>query len=389
MLDYKSTIGIITLGKDYLFTNYGTFFQHLALREYISRLGYKCERIPRLIDAVYEQSIFVRVIRRVLSCIWHIVHTDVGVMEELRMAVCYSKQAINFEKSFKCLMAESARDIKIDKCSNIIVGGDQVWGGKDDSQFGVGRREDCSIISYAVSGDWARLSRDSEWLSRAAENLSMFNAIAVREVMGVKLLKEKLHLEKEVVRVCDPVFLHTREYYESIVSPQKIFARPTLLCYLLNLRSIEDFDLNRYVCIAEKLGVDLKIVGIQGAERYIPFRYWCLPKPLDFLRMLRDADYVLTNSFHGVCFALLFSRQFVCLSQREVANCSQNVRSKELLSRLNLEKNLLEADTTVESIIQGLKESVDYIRVEQKLKSERDSSRDWLKKALACPHFFP
>jgi len=298
------------------------------------------------------------------------------------MVVCYIIQALHFENSYKCLLGDGALDVKIDEFSNIIVGGDQVFGGTDDAQFGVGRRENCNIISYAVSGDWVQLSCDSEWMARADKELRHFDAIAVRERMGVELLDNNLQLDKRVVRVCDPVFLQPKEFYNDKVSAKKIFARPTLLCYLLNLREKKDFDLERYASVADKLGVELKIVGIQGAERYIPFRYWCVPKPLDFIRMIRDADYVVTNSFHGVCFTLMFEKRFACLSQHEIANCGQNVRSKELLERLGLFGSLLGADSSVDSIVHTLKNPVDYAKVGSVLESEREFSRNWLKEAL-------
>lgn len=378
----EKCVGIITLGKNYLFTNYGTFFQHLALRKYVSELGFSCGRIPRRSDTTYERRVIWRVIRRIFSGLWHVVHTKVGAKEELRMVVCYIIQALHFENTYRCLLGDGGLDVKIDEFSNIIVGGDQVFGGTDDAQFGVGRRENCNIISYAVSGDWVQLSCDSEWMARADKELHHFAAIAVRERMGVELLDNNLHLDKRVVRVCDPVFLQPKEFYNDKVSAKNIFARPTLLFYLLNLREKKDFDLERYVSVADKLGVELKIVGIQGAERYIPFRYWCVPKPLDFIRMIRDADYVVTNSFHGVCFTLLFGKQFACLSQHEEANCSQNVRSKELLERLGLSACLLGADSSVDSIAHTLNSHLDYAKVDAVIESEREFSREWLKNTL-------
>jgi hypothetical protein len=382
-MNRKNTIGIITLGEGYLFHNYGTFFQHLSLRKYVESLGYICRRIPRLgekTSILFEMS---RIVRRFISITWHVFRGRAKFVEEIRSFFSYVRQSILFRTAYKDLLGGVLGDIVIDKCEGVIIGGDQVWGGIDNMQFGMGRRNGSKLFSYAVSADWLRVSMNSVWLESAKKELNDFVAVSVREDAGVNLINERVCLDKEVTRVCDPVFLSEKNFYLDIVSNKKIFSTPTLLCYILNIRSADDFSIEYYKRIADELGVKLVFIGSQGAERYINMNWQRTPSPYDFIRMIRDAEYIITNSFHGVCFSLLFEKKFVCLKQKEQdSTASQNVRSQELLGRLNLNERILGVDYRVESVVEMLKASIDYRNIIIALRAERESSSEKLSRWL-------
>lgn len=376
------SIGIVTLDDRFLLGNYGTFFQHLSLRRFVEGLGCRCGRILRKNDSPSIPVTVFRIVKRLLSIPWHVLRMGAGISEEVRIQTCCARQMALFRRDYWRLLGGSGQEVDVDKCDGIVIGGDQVWNDADDLVFGIGHGEGCKVVCYAASADWLQVSGDAVWLDKARRELLGFEAISVREDAGVKFLDGEIGFPKEIVRVCDPVFLNDKWFYFNLVPNKKILKKPTLLCYILNIREPADFSMECYRSIADSLGVDLKIVGIQGAERYLKMRDRQIPSPCDYIRMFRDAEYVITNSFHGVCFSLLFGRQFVCLKQREIPNSSQNVRSRELLGRLDLESRICDVDCQKESLIALLKAKIDFGCVDIALGEERKFSAEWLRRAL-------
>ena len=376
------SIGIITLDDSFLLGNYGTFLQHLSLRRFVERLGYRCRRILRKNDSPSRAATIFRIVKRLLSIPWHVLRAGAGVLDEFRIQTCCARQMALFRRDYERLLGKSGQEVDIGMCDGIIIGGDQVWNDADDLVFGIGHREGCKVICYAASADWLQLSGDAVWLEKARRELPVFEAISVREDSGVKLLNEEIKFPKKIVRVCDPVFLNDKWFYLNLVSNEKILKKPTLLCYILNIWESADFYMEYYKSIAAGLGVNFKIVGIQGTERHLRRRDRKTPSPCDYIRMFRDAEYVITNSFHGVCFSLLFGRQFVCIKQRETSNSSQNVRNIELLGRLHLENRICDVDCQKECLIALLKTRIDFECVDAVLGEERKFSAEWLRQAL-------
>ena len=370
------SIGIVTLGDCFLLGNYGTFLQHLSLRRFVEGLGYRCGRILRKSDSPSRAVTVFRIVKRLLSIPWHVFRMGASISDELRIQTCCARQMALFRRDYERLLGGGGQEVSVDRCDGIIIGGDQVWNDAADLVFGIGHGEGCKVICYAASADWVQASGDTRWLDKARRELPGFEAISVREDAGVKFLNEEIGFHKEIVRVCDPVFLNNKEFYFNLVSNEKILKKPTLLCYLLNIRESRDFSMEFYKSVADSLGVDLKIVCIQGAERYLKLRYQTIPSPCDYIRMFRDAEYVITNSFHGVCVSLLFGRQFVCLKQREISNSSQNI------GRLHLESRICDIGSQKESLFALLKTQIDFKCIDVALDEERKFSAEWLRQAL-------
>lgn len=380
----ERTIGVITLGKPFLLTNYGTFLQHLALRTYIQELGFDSRRVRRLRDRPLNKPLILRMCKRIINGFRLVISRRANFVEEMRSVLCYIAQGYYFEKGYKLTLGGFSSDVSIGDCGKVVIGGDQVWGGTDWTQFGrdSGLAENVERISYAVSADWKKVSANAEWLEMAKSELAGFSAVSVREQAGVDFLNREILLRGRAVRVSDPVFLHPLDFYFDLAGKDRIFRKPTLFCYFVNMRAQEDFALPRFVDAARNLGVELKMLGIQSAERYVPSRYRITASPFDFIRLMRDAEYIVTNSFHGACFAILFRKRFVCLSQVEVKGASQNTRAAELLQRMGLRECLLDASSDSSRIASALGRTIDYDAVDLILSEEREMSRKWLRDAL-------
>ena len=104
---------------------------------------------------------------------------------------------------------------------------------------------------------------------------------------------------------------------------------------------------------------------------------WCPPVE-DFLGLIRDAQYVIADSFHALAFSVIFEKQFVCICP-EIASS----RIASLLSLLGLE-NRLEYKFTDTSNIQS---NIDFRRVRATLEAERKKSEDFIDMVLQCKTF--
>ena len=161
-----------------------------------------------------------------------------------------------------------------------------------------------------------------------------------------------------------------------------MFHSPALFCYLLNLKhdgcetikNIEDFS--------NANGLDFKICGIQGAERCVRDKRLPVFSPTDFLRASRDAKYIVTNSFHGLVFAIVFGKPFLAIKQECDAGSNQNIRQIELLSRLGLSERLVEIEEVPSRLndLLRMKPSYDYLTLE--FKEWINQSGEWLLNAL-------
>ena len=97
---------------------------------------------------------------------------------------------------------------------------------------------------------------------------------------------------------------------------------------------------------------------------------------VQFLYLVNNAECVCTDSFHGVAFSSIFNKDFYAFKKRKDNNKSDNNRLIDLLYRLNLEDRLISNDTNIEY------SSIDYMKVNEKLKQEKKKSEEYLAKCI-------
>ncbi|MBE6404410.1 MAG: 4Fe-4S dicluster domain-containing protein [Lentisphaerae bacterium] len=381
----KPLVEITTIDESYMLDNYGTFLQHYALRRVVKEAGFAvCRNVwePQAYKGMDEgykwwknQLCSLSACKKILK----IILTKLSLYPKIsHYAACmYMTRPIKFRRSFTHLIGPW-RENPGRKPDIYLAGSDQVFFWWDlDSQY---RRfmkhapESSVKISYAASSNWYT-ARDSEvWRGSTAELLNEFHGISVREKIGQEILKELLP-QKSIVQVLDPTLLLMQQDYLNILTKKKFFRKPTLLCYLLHC-DMETLHLEELEHIAKQLGVDLKIIGTQGSENYVPVKYGISPAPEDFLRAYRDAEYVITNSFHGTVFSILFEKKWVSVNQNGSNKSSQNARHTELLKTLGMEERTI--DFSEDDILDLLGEPVDWAHVQKTLAELRSSSKSWL-----------
>ena len=377
---FTPPIGIATINRNFLLSNYGSLMQHYALRQVLKQLGYAPFRMDTTSRFTEERTrLYLRLKRR--FC--YLLH-QIGIRPYTPEGARFVQSILFREKSFRRFYIDNIAPI-IEKqaanCKKYLAGSDQIWTECDSDAFLTSiQKSDAQKIAYAVSADWQLCGDDPRWLSEAGAALSSFRHISLREKLGCEICK-KLLPDMDITQTLDPVLLLTRDDYSMLVSELPVFRKKTLFCYLLNIQSTEALPVAQLAKLASKWDMQLRICGIQGAELFIPEKYQLLLSPEDFIKCFRDAVFVITNSFHGCLFALLFQCPFLCLKQEPRKIGNQNLRQQELLEWLNLEDRHISRDN-LDGIIDMLRKNLDWQSINEKISMRRIQSFQWLTKSL-------
>ena len=267
-----------------------------------------------------------------------------------------------------------------------LVGSDQLWNYWDyirveNNYYMLGFvRDDRKKLSYATSFGHPEYNAPKELIAQQAKLLKTFDAVSVREEDGVKICKEKFDVQ--ATQVLDPVFLCPIEKYLKIINDKKkYFDRPYLLAYILSPTKEKGILLKD---MAAKLGLELciildgqknleenkKLLGIDNVMSVVGVEDW--------LTLIYYSDFVITDSFHGCCFSIIFEKQFICLLNKRRGISRFNT----LLGRLNLMDFAVDRiEEIFEKNIIGKK--IDYDKVNIILEKEKERSIKWLSTALA------
>lgn len=364
-------IGILTYHRA---ENYGALLQAYALLTYVRGLGNDVQFVDYWPN--YHVNFF-----KIIS--WHrFRNTSLkGKIEYLLGATLWLFPKLKRRKKLQRFIYErlevtgkphyNERTKTTEHFDVVVYGSDQIWRkqnmggvGFDDWYFGAANVQADRKIVYAGSmGTVKTTTSDDEYVSRMMQN---FQVISVREAD----LQSYLHkLQIPSTLVIDPVFLLSKEQWNQVAAPRNDKEGKYILFYNL-LNKAES------VRFAEKLskesGLPIKEINKKMSFHHIGKRYISTASVPDFLRLVRDADYVVSNSFHGVAFSLIFQKQFFAVGMSEKAN-----RVKSLLSIACISNRYI---TDIYSL--DYNTLIDYQEVTSSLKTVVDNSKKYLTSSL-------
>lgn len=269
-----------------------------------------------------------------------------------------------------------------DKCDMFLVASDQLWRKRfldwmdsyttlDWAQSGKYK------VSYATSFGTDEFEGDERDRQRLGYFLKRFQYLSVREKSGSNLVLELADRKADVVS--DPVFLLKRAVYESMADTKKdkLPEGRYVAAYFLD-KSRKKEDALFHLCNSMADGVyramtDTPEEAFEGVIDYIKE-----PSVEEWLAVIRGCDFFLTDSFHGICFALIFEKQFAVIFDKE--NWRGYTRIHELLEKVGLKDRYVDGDTDALSDL--LSRPIPYKRVNEFLDREREFSCHWLLTAL-------
>lgn len=284
------------------------------------------------------------------------------------------------------LASDSEIDALNDSLDTFIVGSDQVWRYAYTYPMGLFHfldfvRGEKRKIALASSFGTDKEERPTASVRKASACLHAFDAISVREDSGVAILRDTYGADGE--QIPDPVFLCDPTCYDELTREQEIPAKPYLLSYVLEptpairacierLAAEKGLDIINMVDAQRDLDMLRSRLGLSHVVSDLSVEQW--------LAYIRGCSYFVTDSFHGVCFAHLFNRPFLCvaLPQRGLA------RLETLLKRTGLSHRLVPADAGETHLLHAADE-IDWAPVNAILQAERERGCRWLEQALRAP----
>ena len=323
--------------------NYGASLQAYALQQYLSSLGHDVEIIDYKPDYMRVHYNFWYVpdnsryyckamksgLFRFFLCCYFAPARFATYGRKLKFDI-FTRKYLHLTKRYL-----SYQDL-IDcppEADVYIAGSDQIWNcklpnGKDPAYFLQFGDKGIKRISYAASFAIPEIPDENKL--QMHDWLKLFNAISVREKTGVKILDS---LSVKGIEVLDPVFLLTHDTWKTFCNCRTGEEKKK---YIL----VYDLFLNddRLVKEAKRLSskYNLEIISVD-ASRKCPFADKNISNagPEEFVKLIANAEYVVTNSFHATAFSIIFNRRFSVYYK--YSNIS---RISDILSTLGIEKQL-------------------------------------------------
>lgn len=239
-----------------------------------------------------------------------------------------------------------------------LVGSDQIWNTTDGLYFLSWAKEGVIKASIAASFG-ARVSSPgfcrliSPWLMR-------FDFVTVREKGGLKICKDAGRDDASLVP--DPTLLLSAADYEAIADAPAT-SSPYLFVYFLGTRTHIDWKKIRRFAKAKNL--QIVYVGSQGQEDKYAKQEPTIPQ---WIGLMKNAEYVITNSFHGTVFAIQFKKRFMVYPVTG-PTATMNDRLTTLLSPLNLTSRIYSGD------LKGIDHAIDYESVHNQLHSSAEKAK--------------
>ena len=331
------TIGIITIHK---INNYGSVFQAYALQKACEDLGYKTE----IIDYNYPNSFHTP------NKYANIEDSQPNEPRLIKMfyaldLIKQHKGISRFVSNFENLSSKQYNhpDELFSDAPHYdvyITGSDQLWNPRHcngDPAFMLHFAPDNALkISYAASVGTNAIPEELKPQYKAL--LSRYAHISVRENTGIQVVKEVA--EKDATVVLDPTLLLNRDQWNKMAATKRQFKKKYILCYFLNYT----FNAFPYVdqlaeYMQKQTGYEIVRVARPPHKLGLPHTHFRVgASPEEFLALVRDAEMVLTTSFHGTAFAVNYGKPVFTVVQDKNASDSRQV---SLMHNLGLDDKIL------------------------------------------------
>lgn len=364
-------IKTITCHKVY---NYGASLQAYALQRFLEKNGYDVELINyapdykriryRLFDLyksgrIYELSKRVPCLAPLLALYKN--YPEVIFWGRKNAFDVFDRKYLKLTSVFYRNVKELRNNPPVADC--YIAGSDQIWNpyggnGTDPSYYLDFIDDHSKCISYAASFGISEIPEGHKCF--VEEKLRKFRAISVREMTGEEIVRN-LGLNSSLV--LDPVFLLDSSDWENLSHGRR--SRPYLLVY--------DFlhDDSRIKQYAEKIAKhrNLDIVSINDFYKLSYAKNINDAGPIQFIELIKNADFVISSSFHATAFSVIFEKEFLTFPLKSQNNFS---RMHDFLVMLDLESRFVSHEDELEII------PINYDLVNNKLNILKQTSKEWL-----------
>ena len=339
--------------------NYGALFQYYALERVLEDIGISAYWLKYVIQ---DQSISTKLkhrLRRLFCSKSKEIEKTLESFQKFINEYCKSSKDVYY--------SEKELEKKLPVADIYITGSDQVWGGTLKPNYLCFVPTEKYKCSYAASFGKDKLSDDQirqikPWIDR-------LDKVSVREVSGVNICNN-LGIQSELVLA--PTLLVSPNVYPNI----DVLTSVDVFGYFLNLTSKK---IPSYIVIKDWINsnhLSIKISVTKETYRYVDKQWQEFVSPIEWISNYRQAKYILTNTFHGTVFAIIFHKKFLYFPQ-EGEHSKQNVRITELLSNLGLANRIFDKN---QDLGVQIERDIKWSEVDNKINIQRNISLNYLKK---------
>ena len=355
-------IGILTF---HFAKNSGAVLQTYALQQTLNKLGHDAYVIDYIPDTM-EKKEYKKYkvvpnkknlpIKVKIKVVWRLIYNFFTIANRI---TAYENFIKNNLKLTKKVNKEELKTLNFDA---YIVGSDQIWNeeitvGFDDAYFGAFiDKNKAKVISYAASLGGNQVDDEEEFKIL----LQKLDAISLREKDSVEFVNQ--YIDKEVVDVLDPTLLISQEEWTEKFDLRYNGKKFVLFC-IIN-QNQKDLDFAQQ--LSQKDSLELILLRDYNNIKNFNLKT-IINTPIEFLRLIKNAEYVVTDSFHGIVFSIIFKKQFFVI-ERE----SRFLRVQCLLDKLQLKGRIIGEEI----------QNIDYDMVDMILEKEKEKSFEYLKKSL-------
>lgn len=336
-------IAIVTIYKAY---NYGSFLQAFAMQETLKKMGHKVE----VLNCSKKKA------KDILK--------DGYIGKTPFRTYKKTKRTLIFSKDWKKL---NIRKNKLQNYDVVIVGSDELWNIKNSFEHWkeyFGENLNCKkIIAYAPSIGYCPVE-DFVSYEKAKEKIPTFYKIFARDENTKKACETIIG--REIEQVCDPTILCLDEW-DKYANVKRSIKEKYMVYYSYGHTEITKQYILRF---AAENNLELIAVGLEHD--------WCdknlLVEPLKFLEVLKNAEYVVTSTFHGSVFSTILKKR--------IAVRTSVPKVYDYINKINFNDKLFSDESSYEDFVNILKGEFDYESVRNIQKNWREESLSKLDKVL-------
>ena len=373
-------IGIITLYEE----NYGSILQCYSTKTFVESLGYECDILSFNDGPRNSIEKIVKYIKKILKILRYPSFLYYIVKEKCKKTISSlsSESRKLMDEFVKCKF--HPKKVTIDDLNNsewidqydfFIAGSDQIWSPKKDLypfrflSFAPMTKRITFSVSFGIS-DVPEYNK-----KQIRKLLQDYKSISVREETGVKIVEK--YSSAQAIRTVDPTLIYSKEYWEEFSKGLSIHSNFILVHFLdtpneTAIESIEQFSAIQNINIIA-VGYNYEVFGDIKNLKFMD------ASPEEYVALIRQAKYILTDSFHTTIFSINLSKNFFVFA-RQYPLISQSSRIIDLLHQFNLDNHYINNINDLNKIQQ--EKNLDYIQ--KIILEERIAIREYLKNALGA-----
>lgn len=340
-------------------TNYGSCFQSYALQQAIEKIrigGENCSYSLIPIKTFKDYPIH-SYIKKVLIAPWLSYHRSRFIPFE--------------EKYMKYVSCSRMADLPLlnEQADAFVCGSDVIWNPDFNMKLGAFFLDFAKKYKFSYAASFGKAELNKEELAFTKRNLASFDAISVREKTSLEIAQKCTN--KNVKVVADPVMLLTPEEWCEVMEPLPA-KKGFIFVYTTHLNET-------FKCFIKKLesqtGLQV-VLATCGPKQALKQGMLSVQTPGEWLALLKNAEYVVTNSFHATVFSVIFHRKFFTVVAGDKTK-GINMRMNDFLNTIGLGNRIF---SSVPDVIDN--SEIDYRIVDECIALLRKQSLAFLQQNL-------